>query len=191
MAACEEDDDESLVARICERDHRAFATLVRRHTDRFYACAWRMCGNDAQAEDIVQDAFLKLWARPDAFKPDRGARFTTWFTRVVTNLAIDTMRRKKPLAAGDALDTMAAPEPDAEKLLAKREEADTLEHAIQALPSRQKAALNLCFYEGLSNKEAAAILGIRVKALESLLMRAKGNVRDTLARMQNRTKRYG
>ena len=104
MAACEEDDDESLVARICERDHRAFATLVRRHTDRFYACAWRMCGNDAQAEDIVQDAFLKLWARPDAFKPDRGARFTTWFTRVVTNLAIDTMRRKKPLAAGDARD---------------------------------------------------------------------------------------
>lgn len=191
MAVCEEDDDESLVARICERDHRAFAILVRRHTDRFYACAWRMCGNAAQAEDIVQGAFLKLWARPDAFNPERGAHFTTWFTRVVTNLAIDTMRHKTPLTTGDMLDTMAAPEPDAENLLARQQEAERLERAIQALPPRQKAALNLCFYEELSNKEAAAVLGIRVKALESLLMRAKGNIRDTLKRIQNRTQHYG
>jgi RNA polymerase sigma-70 factor (ECF subfamily) len=80
-----------------------------------------------------------------------------------------------------------------EEELATAQEQEFLENAIQALPERQKAALNLCFYEGLSNKDAADILGVGIKALESLLMRAKKSLKDELMRggIMNREKKYG
>lgn len=168
-----QDSDESLVARIGKGDHQAFAHIVQRHSGLFYSAAYRMCGNAEEAEEIVQDAFLKLWDRPDAYRPDKGAKFTTWFYRVVTNLAIDAQRRKKPQAGADALDFMADQTPLADEVLDECDRQAALEGAIQNLPERQKAALNLCFYEGLSNKDAAEVLEVSVKGLESLLMRAK------------------
>lgn len=178
-----EDDDESLMARIISGDHRAFTQLVRRHSDRFYAHAWRMTGNRAEAEDSVQDAFLKLWRSPAAFDAGRGVKFTTWFYRVVTNATIDRQRRKRETPGSDILDLMpsGAKRQDAELQDAERDSA--LESAIQALPERQKTALNLCFYEGISNAEAAEIMGVKVKALESLLMRAKATLKQTPALM--------
>lgn len=181
MVDYEEETDESLVARLQRRDHRAFATLVRRHTNRFYVCAWRMCSYETLAEDVVQDAFLKLWSKPEAFDPGRGVKFTTWFTRVVMNLAIDALRKKRPEVPGDAFDKMADSARNAEEALMDKQRHDALEAAIQLLPIRQKAALNLCFYEGFSNKEAAEVLGVKVKALESLLMRAKKALKETLS----------
>lgn len=179
-ADAEQISDESLMLRVCNGDHRAFATLVERHTQRFFACSFRMFGNATEAEDAVQDAFLKLWQKPQSFDPNKGAKFTTWFTRVVTNVSIDHMRKKKPQTGPDVLDYMAADEPLADAEMVQKQKAQALEDAIQALPERQKAALNLCFYEGLSNKEAAEILGVGVKALESLLMRAKKTLKETL-----------
>ncbi len=170
--------DESLMARVCEGDHQAFAHIVERHSGLFYAAAYRMCGRSEEAEEIVQDAFLKLWDKPQSYDPQKGAKFTTWFYRVVTNLAIDAQRRKKPQANPDVLDYMTDQSPLADEVLAKSDREAVLEAAIQSLPERQKAALNLCFYEGLSNKEAAEILGVGIKALESLLMRAKKALKD-------------
>jgi RNA polymerase sigma-70 factor (ECF subfamily) len=194
MANFEQDSDESLMVRINSGDHQAFATLVRRHTKKFFAGAYRMCGDVQEAEDIVQDAFLKLWDKPGAWDPTRGAKFTTWFYKVVTNLALDRMRKKKPVGAGDMLETFADDRASQEKELQEREEQEALEAAVQSLPERQKAALNLCFYEGLSNKEAADALGVGLKALESLLMRAKAGVKDELIRqgvILSREKMYG
>lgn len=174
------DSDESLMLRVNNADHQAFATLVERHTQRFFATAFRMFGNAAEAEDVVQEAFLKLWQKPQGFDPTKGAKFTTWFTRVVSNLAIDHMRKKKPQSGPDVLDMIADDAPRADEVMDEDAKAQALEAAIQALPERQKIALNLCFYEGLSNKEAAEILGIGVKALESLLMRAKTTLKESL-----------
>lgn len=182
MEALEDESDEDLVVRIAHADHRAFTILVTRHTDMFYASAYRMTGNRIESEDVVQDAFLKLWNRADNFDAGKGVKFTTWFYRVVTNLAIDRMRKNKKQVAADFLEDWADDTYNAQNILENSEEQAYLEAAIQALPDKQKAALNLCFYEGLSNKEAADILGVGVKALESLLMRAKTGIKDTLAR---------
>jgi len=174
--------DEELMIRIQSSDHEAFSLIVTRHTKMFYAAAYRMYPYQDEAEDIVQEAFLKLWRKPDMWKTGKGAKFTTWFYRVVTNLAIDYARKKKDSKGSDVLDRITDNTPDQQEMMEGDEQQKLLEDAIQELPERQKMALNLCFYEELSNKEAAEIMDIGVKALESLLMRAKSGLRDILAR---------
>ena len=175
--------DESLVERICDGDHRAFAILVERHSAMFFKAAYRICGNETNAEDIVQEAFLKLWKRPDSYDASKGAKFTTWFYRVISNLAIDATRKN----AGKFSESVEGIEifPDNSVLQDRQYEMNmeqkNLEDAIQTLPERQKLALNLCFYEGLSNKEAADVIGVGLKALESLLMRAKKALKTQLS----------
>lgn len=172
--------DESLMARIVCGDQQAFALLVRRHSKLFFTAAYRMCHQEQEAEDIVQEAFMKLWSRPDIFDVTKGVKFTTWFYRVVTNLAIDKTRRRKPQVKSEVLDFLADQTPRVDDRMVDLEQQMAIETAISSLPERQKAALNLCFYEGLSNKDAAEILGVGIKALESLLMRAKKTLREDL-----------
>ena len=177
-----EETDESLMERVQSGDHQAFAELVQRHTKRFYAAAYRVCSDQDRAEDIVQEAFLKLWQKPHMWKSGQGAKFTSWFYRVVTNTALDAMRKLKPEYGSDTLDIYEDGRQRQDDQMQQDQEQDILESAIQALPERQKLALNLCFYEGLSNKEAADIIGVGVKAVESLLMRAKARLKDELIR---------
>ncbi|MEM6780523.1 MAG: sigma-70 family RNA polymerase sigma factor [Pseudomonadota bacterium] len=177
-----EETDESLMVRIQQSDHQAFAVLVERHTNRFYAMAYRLLGHSGDAEDMVQDAFLKIWDNPSIWKSDRGAKFTTWFYRVVNNLCIDRMRKREKMTSSEIMDTYEDEGMLQDVSYQERQEQAYLEEAMQALPDKQRAALNLCFYEGLSNKDAADILGVKVKALESLLMRAKANLKDHLTR---------
>ena len=182
MADIDRESDESLMARVQRGDQQAFATLVRRHTQKFYAAAYRICGDMFEAEDVVQDAFLKLWNRPQVWDKNKGAKFTTWFYKVVTNLAIDQHRKKKPQANPDILDVLPDNAQRADQAMIETQEQKTLERAIKNLPERQMAALNLCFYEGLTNREAADILGVGIKALESLLIRAKAGLREELTK---------
>ncbi len=170
--------DEDLMARVRNADHEAFAVLVNRHTEMFYSAAYRMCGHQNDAEDIVQDSFLKLWNNPKLWDASRGAKFTTWFYRVVTNQAIDFTRKKKHKFGGDLPDHVECDRDSQQDIMESEEQSEIIEQVIQSLPDRQKVALNLCFYEGLTNKDAAEIMGVGVKALESLLMRAKAGVRD-------------
>jgi len=173
------EDDARLLARITQGERAAFATLVRRHNDRFYRLAYRFVANRMQAEDIVQDAFLKLWERPAMWQVGRNAAFTTWFYRVVVNLCLDHQKKKRPLPLLDDSWVMDERETHEETLL-HREKQGLLEAQIAALPERQRVALNLCFYEELSNQEAAEVMGIRLKALQSLLMRAKITLKEKL-----------
>lgn len=182
MSNLEKDTDESLMAQIKAANHEAFATLVRRHTERFYAVAYRTCYDQNMAEDVVQEAFLKLWNKPERWKAGKGAKFTTWFYRVVVNTAHDFGRKKRAEYGSDDLDIYADKSASAEAQMQNAQEQAQLETAIKTLPDRQKTALNLCFYDGVSNKEAAEIMGVGVKALESLLMRAKAALKDELIR---------
>lgn len=173
-------------------DHEAFSILVRRHTNRFFACAYRLTAHVQESEDIVQDCFIKLWKNPHRWNAKNGAKFTTWFYKVVTNAALDSLRKKKPQTGIEILDYTVDVSDNAEEILQKTQEEELVENAIQTLPERQKMALNLCFYEGLSNKEAADIMGVGVKALESLLMRAKTSLKENLLGKQGeKVQRYG
>ena len=186
LIASTEDSDESLMRLIRQESHQAFAILVRRHTDRFFAGAYRMCGNTQEAEDMVQDAFLKIWQNPDIWKEDKGAKFTTWFYRILVNANIDRLRKTQKVVSGETiLPFIADSGPTPETQTADGEEQQKMERALATLPERQKTALTLCFYEGLSNAEAADAMGVKIKALESLLMRAKTGLRDYLKQNNN------
>jgi RNA polymerase sigma-70 factor (ECF subfamily) len=165
-------DDATLLARMQDGDDAAFATLVRRHTTRFYRVAYRFMNHPTEAEDVVQDAFIKLWEKPDSWRTDGGSAFTTWFYRVVVNLCLDRKKNKQTLPLSEDLPVPDL-RPTQEENMIERQQEKQLETHIALLPERQRTALNLCFYEGLSNQEAATIMGVRLKALQSLLMRAK------------------
>lgn len=180
----EYDSDESLMERVKAGDHEAFSVLVMRHTSRFYVDAYRICKNEQDSEDVVQDAFLKIWRNPYVWKSDKGATFTTWFYRIVTNQAIDHYRKQKNTKGDEGLERIKDESASQEQLLSMSDEQKALEKAIAALPDRQRQALNLCFYSDFSNKEAAREMGVGLKALESLLMRAKKGIKEHLARQE-------
>ena len=168
-------DDETLCRRIQNGEHAAFAILVHRHSSRFYRLAYRYTRNHADAEDIVQDAFLHFWQEPGSWNADKNTRFTTWFYRIIVNRSLNWLKKAKPVAIDDGM-VIADNRPTQEQEAALTQEQALLEQAISALPERQQTALNLCFYEGVSNAEAAEIMKINLKALQSLLMRAKATL---------------
>lgn len=171
--------DEDLMQRIAGGDRMAFRALVDRHLGRATGFAWRMLGSRAEAEDAVQDAFLRVWQHGPRWRSD-GASFRTWFHRILVNLCIDRKRkpRVEPLeAAGDPADERM----DSAATLEQSRTAKAVAAAVAELPDRQRAALVMCHYEGLSNIEAAAALKLSVGAVESLLVRAKRALRDRLA----------
>jgi RNA polymerase sigma-70 factor (ECF subfamily) len=169
-------DDESLIRRIQEGSREAFAMLVYRHSKRFYRMAYRFVSNRDDAEDIVQDAFLKLWHKPHMWDAGKQSKFTTWFHRVIINLCLDQKKKKKPLDLPEAVE-FADKHPGQDALFDAAQKQAFLDDLVHRLPERQQLALNLCFYEGLTNKEAAEILGIEVKAVQSLIMRAKATLK--------------
>jgi RNA polymerase sigma-70 factor (ECF subfamily) len=170
-------DDEFLIRLIQEGRHDAFAEIVNRHSKKFYNIAYRLIFEKNDAEDIVQEAFIKLWEKRLNWNPKREAKFTTWFYRVVLNLCIDHNRKKKPEPISEEM-----PLPDKQQghevVIEEKQKQLMLERLIRELPERQQLALNLCFYEGISNQEAAEILGVNLKALQSLIMRAKMTLKE-------------
>ncbi|HEV8388586.1 MAG TPA: RNA polymerase sigma factor [Dongiaceae bacterium] len=173
------DSDAELLRAIADGDRAAFDRLSRRHLDRAYGVALRMTGSRADAEDVVQDVFLRLWLKPESWRPGQ-AQFSTWLYRVVVNRCLDLKRRPK----GTDLDQVEEPQdPDAnaEDSLLEAERGRALEGAVAALPERQRAAIVMTYTAGLRNAEAASAMDISVKAFEALLVRAKRELRDLLA----------
>jgi RNA polymerase sigma-70 factor, ECF subfamily len=172
-------DDELLVGEIQEGKQGAFVELVDRHAKRFYRVAYRLLFSKDDAEDAVQQAFLTLWERKLFWNPDKGAKFTTWFYKVVLNLCLDHNRKKRPMPFSEGME-LVDKQDGPEILLDEKRKQALLDRFLQELPERQQWALTLCFYEGLSNKEAAEIIGVKVKALQSLIMRAKTTLKEKL-----------
>ena len=179
MAAWPEKSDRELLALVREGDHKAFAELVQRHTGRFYRLAYRYVQNRETAEDLVQDAFLKLWENPAIWRPERSSKFTTWFYRIVVNLCLDWQKKKRPMPLDEAI-PVADDAETVDEAMTRIQAQKLLEKEIAVLPERQRTALNLCFDEELSNQEAADAMGLNLKALQSLIMRAKTTLRERL-----------
>lgn len=174
-----DDSDSALMQRVAAGDHRAYATLVDRHLRHAVNMAWRVMLDRADAEEVAQEAFLRVWQHAQRWQPDGGASFRTWLNRVVVNLCID--RKRRPGMA--ALDDQPEPvDPQATPFEARlaNETGERVAEALARLPERQRAAIVLCYWEGESNIAAAEALGVSVGALESLLIRAKRSLRDEL-----------
>lgn len=177
----ETEDDAALMRRIAKGDQKALQALMRVHLAKTVRLATRIMGGAAAAEDIAQEAFVRVWKNAVRWEdPEtRGAQFSTWLYRIVLNLCIDEKRKNRTVNVDDDFD-MADDRLNAEGRLQQREQTARVKAALDQLPDRQRAAFVLCFYEEYSNKEAADLLGISVKAIESLLVRARRTLRDLL-----------
>lgn len=173
-------DDTGLMAEVSKGTHPAFACLVERHAQRYYRLAFRLLQHRQQAEDVVQEAFVRLWEKPSAWDARKNVQFTTWFYRVVVNGCLDHQRRRRAVSGDDMLETLADASPGQEEALGAAQEQKLLRQAMHMLPERQRTALVLCFYEGLSNQQAADIMGVELKALQSLVMRAKTTLKERM-----------
>ena len=169
--------DHDLMARTAQGDGRAFRTLAERHAGHALRLARRILGNEALAEDVVQDALLRVWTNAPRWRPE--AAFRTWLYRVVVNLCLNSKRRSPELPL-DAAEQVADPGLAADSQLEARERDRRVAAAIGALPERQRAAIVLSYQEGLSNAEVAAVLDTSVSGVETLLVRAKRTLRAAL-----------
>ena len=171
------------MARVAGGDERAFQLLSRRHLPAMLGLARRILGNAAEAEDVAQEAFMRVWTHAPRWQP--LAQFRTWLTRIVTNLCLDRKRRAPWVeleAAGDIVD----PALGAGDMLEDDERERMLTAAIEKLPLRQRSAIVLTYGEGMSNAQVAEILATSVSAVETLLVRGKQNLRRALGGLINR-----
>ncbi|GAA0285547.1 RNA polymerase sigma factor [Rhodovulum strictum] len=163
--------DEDLLLAYGQGDARAARVLTLRLTPRALGYAARLLRDTAEAEDVAQEAMLRLWRIAPEWRAGE-AKVTTWLYRVVTNLCTDRLRRRR----GQGLDEVPEPEddaPGAEARLIAQARADALDAALAALPERQRQAVILRHIEGLSNPEIAGIMEIGIEAVESLTARGK------------------
>ncbi len=171
--------DGMLMGAVAGGDRDAFIRLVNAQSPRLLRFTASLLGSLAEAEELVQEAFLRLWQRAEDWRPD--GTVATWLHRVAYRLAVDAIRRRRPSVALEGLEDVLADEaPSHHEQLAITQEAVLLRRAIDGLPERQKAALLLCHFQELSQSEAAAIMGIGEHAYESLLARARRRLRETL-----------
>ena len=168
--------DEDIMLLIKDHNHDAFSVLVNRHSERFYALSYRTLFNQSDAEDIVQDSFLKIWRQPELWKPHKNTQFTTWFYRIIINACLDHNKKKSSQELSLELERSDIEDPIC--AINQRSRLSEIEEGLLSLPERQRLALNLCFYEGLSNQQAANIMDIRIKALQSLIMRGKAALKS-------------
>ncbi len=179
MDGAEPDQDAALLARYAGGDAGAARLLATRLTPRIYAHAHRVLGDGAEAEDVAQEALLRLWrVAPDWREGE--ARVTTWLYRVVANLCTDRLRKRRTSPLDDVAEP-ADPTPSAAQGLQQAARMDALQAALMALPDRQRQAVVLRHIEGLANPEIAAILDVGVEAVESLTARGKRGLKAALA----------
>ncbi len=181
------DYDFVLMEEIGAGDHAAFRLLVERHQHAVIGTVAKMLGNAAEAEDIAQQVFLRIWKNAKRYRPE--AKFTTYLFTITRNLVFNETRRrsrKKEVSADEReefshqlIEANPDRQPDAELLQAELQQA--VDDAIAALPEAQRMAVVLRRYEQLSYEEIAGVLKLSVSAVKSLLFRARTTLRESLS----------
>jgi RNA polymerase sigma-70 factor (ECF subfamily) len=175
--------DDDLLAATSRGEERAFRRLVERHAARARGLALRLTRNDADADDLVQEAFTRTFERAGRWRSE-GVKFSTWLYRVIVNLAADEGRKR---AVRRAVPIEDAPEPispvsGADERVERDARARALRRAIDGLPERQREAIALTYGTGLANAEVASVLGITVEAVEAALTRARAALKADMRR---------
>jgi RNA polymerase sigma-70 factor (ECF subfamily) len=176
------DPDAGLVERVGRGDATATRLLVSAKLPRVLGLATRMLQDPAAAEDVAQEAFVRVWRTAGKWQPGR-ARFDTWLYTVVLNLCRDRLRRRGEVTS-DAVPEVADPTPSAEGILLDAERGGQVAAAVAQLPERQRDAILLVHYQDMSGAEAATALGVSIEALESLLARGRRALRTRLTSPQ-------
>lgn len=165
---------------VATADRRAFDVLVKRHLNRVYSLARCMVSRQADAEDVAQDAFTRIWIYGPKWEPGKAA-FTTWLHRIVVNCCYDHLRkRSKETRHVEVPETLASSDADSEERMQGKQRRAEVRKALQELPERQRMAVTLCYFEGMTNIQAAEVMEIHIKALEGLLVRARKALRPVL-----------
>ena len=184
----EPEDDLVLVDRVVYGDRRAFETLLRVHERRVFRVTLAILGNAEDAEEAMQDAFVKAFRHIDQFR--RESRFTTWLTRIAVNEALQKRQTRKSTVSLDEIseaEFKVLPHrsqqwhEDPEKLYGKQEVRIMVEDAIRSLPPIYRETFVLRDVEGLRAEEAAEVLGLTLAAIKSRLLRARLLMREALA----------
>jgi RNA polymerase sigma-70 factor (ECF subfamily) len=166
------------VQAVAAGDHTVFAALIEREGPRLLRFAYGLLGSLEEAEDTVQDTMISLWENAPRWRPE--ARLSTWLHTVCYNRAIDRLRRRRSFAAESELTDLADEAELAEGRLVRNETVTSVRNAVERLPHRQRAAIMLFHFQDLPQKQAAEILGVSESAFESLLARARRQMRHWL-----------
>ncbi len=169
--------DAKLMQEVADGNASASRVVADLYLDRSYRLAFRILGDKSLAEDIAQEAFIKLWKQ--APKWQAKAQIKTWLHRVTHNLCVDYLRSQRRYSDEEVPD-LADPSPDVLEIKAQRQLGDKVNEALQNLPSRQRIAISLVHFEECGNIEAAAVMDISVDALESLHARGRRKLKKLL-----------
>jgi len=170
--------DEQLLCNICDRDQAAFTELVHRHLQCLIKFSARYTLNISFSEDIVQESFLRVWDSANNWSAEKGT-VKSWLYKIAYNLSIDFLRKQKlqQTHQEDLISSEATMVCSPEENLLGSEKEDQFSQALSSLPERQRTALTLFLFNGLSGVEVAAVLELTIDASDSLLARARRNLK--------------
>lgn len=177
-ASFSSDPDADIIPRLAAGDETALRILMNRHLASVTSLAAYMLKDNFAAEDVAQTVFLKTWDEAVDWVPGK-AKLITWMRRVATNQCLDILKKHKPIYT-DQVPEKVDLAPLAGDALAIKQQSSFVKTGLQSLPDRQRAALTLSYYQGVSQKEGAEILNITEAAYESLLVRARKALRLAL-----------
>jgi RNA polymerase sigma-70 factor (ECF subfamily) len=182
--------DAQLMVRVRHGDAQSFTLLLERHRIPVIHFLYRMVQNQAIAEELAQEVFLRVYKSRASYEPT--AKFTTWLFRISTHLALNWLRDKKHEKNGESLDLgieeglfrqVADRTPSVEERLLKQSRAEEIRGAVSALPAKQRAAVLMHKYQEMDYSQIATVLGCTDSAVKSLLFRAYERLRSQLAHM--------
>lgn len=173
-------EDTRLMELLATGDKTALAELVRMHQRRVLELAFRTTGDWDLAEDIGQETFLRIWRSADRYEP--RSQFTTWLYRIVVNLCLDALKKRSPII-GDPPEVADAASDSPLAVVEARDRAVAVQRAVAGLPERQRVAVVLHRFSGLSIREIAETTGWTESAVESLLVRAYVELRQRLKKL--------
>ena len=178
-------DQEKIIARARRGDADAFEQLVVAYRDQVFRLALRMCGSEADADEVAQEAFLSAWKALPNFRGE--SQFSTWLYQLTTHAAIDLMRReKRQIAAADITEVNAAdPAPSPQQQAEQSEQREIVRDAILQLAPEQREVVVLRFMEELSYEEIGAVLKLPSGTVKSRLNRAKAQLKEILSKSGN------
>ena len=178
-------DQENIIARARRGDADAFEQLVVAYRDQVFRLALRMCGNEADADEVAQEAFLSAWKALPNFRGD--SRFSTWLYQLTSHAAIDLMRRKKRQIAAEDITEVSAPDPapGPQQQAEQSETRQAVRDAMAQLSPEYRQIVVLRFLQELSYEEIGAVLKLPPGTVKSRLNRAKSQLKDILSKRGN------